>query len=32
LIELVPGGISKEITVNAAQELLDRITPSDPVA
>jgi transposase len=32
LIELVPGGISKEITVNAAQELLDRIAPADPVA
>jgi len=32
LIELVPGGISKEITVNAAQELLDRIDPADPVA
>ena len=32
LIELVPGGISKEITVNAAQELLDRIAPTDPVA
>ncbi len=32
LIELVPGGISKEITVNAAQELLDRIKPADPVA
>jgi len=32
LIELVAGGISKEITVNAAQQLLDRITPTDPVA
>jgi transposase len=32
LIELVPGGISKEITVNASQELLDGITPTDPVA
>ncbi len=32
LIELVPGGISKEITVNAAQQLLDRIAPTDPVA
>src|ERR1700690_2526599 len=32
LIELVPGGISKEITANAAQALLDRIEPSDPVA
>jgi transposase len=32
LIELVPGGISKEITVNAAQDLLDRIEPTDPVA
>ncbi len=32
LIELVPGGISKEITVNAAQQLLDRIAPVDPVA
>ena len=32
LIELVPGGISKEITVNAAQEMLDRVAPADPVA
>ena len=32
LLELVPGGISKEITVNAAQALLDRIEPGDPVA
>ena len=32
LIELVPGGISKEITANAAQQLLERITPADPVA
>jgi transposase len=32
LIELVPGGISKEITVNAAQQLLDQLTPADPVA
>jgi transposase len=32
LIELVAGGISKEITVNAAQELLDRVEPADPVA
>jgi transposase len=32
LIELVPGGISKEITVNAVQQLLERITPADPVA
>jgi transposase len=32
LIELVAGGISKEITVNAAQELLDRLEPADPVA
>jgi transposase len=32
LIELVAGGISKEITVNAAQALLDRIEPADPVA
>lgn len=32
LIELVAGGISKEITVNAAQELLDQIDPADPVA
>jgi transposase len=32
LIELVAGGISKEITVNAAQQLLDRVTPTDPVA
>jgi transposase len=32
LLELVPGGISKEITVNAAQKLLDRVAPTDPVA
>jgi transposase len=32
LIELVPGGISKEITVNAAQALLDGVAPGDPVA
>ena len=32
LLELVPGGISKEITVNAVQALLDRIEPDDPVA
>jgi transposase len=32
LLELVPGGISKEITVNAVQALLDRIAPADPVA
>jgi transposase len=32
LLELVPGGISKEITVNAAQELLDHTEPADPVA
>jgi hypothetical protein len=32
LIELVPGGISKEITVNAAQALLDGCEPTDPVA
>src|SRR5262249_8966967 len=32
LIELVAGGISKEITVNAAQALLDRVEPADPVA
>ena len=31
LIELVPGGISKEITVNRAQQLLDSIAPTDPV-
>jgi transposase len=31
LIELVAGGISKEITVNAAQQLLDSIEPTDPV-
>jgi transposase len=31
LIELVAGGISKEITVNAAQQLLDGIEPCDPV-
>jgi transposase len=32
LIELVPGGLSKEITVDATQELLDNVTPTDPVA
>jgi transposase len=32
LIELEAGGISKEITVNAAQALLDRIEPADSVA
>ena len=32
LTELVPGGISKEITVNAAQQLLDGVAPADPVA
>ena len=32
LVELVPGGISKEITVNRAQRLLDRVVPTDPVA
>jgi transposase len=32
LLELVPGGISKEITVRAAQELLDGIAPAEPVA
>ena len=31
LVELVPGGISKEITVNRAQRLLDSIAPTDPV-
>jgi transposase len=31
LIELVAGGISKEITVNAAQQLLDRVEPTGPV-
>src|SRR5205814_2189203 len=30
--ELVPGGISKEITVNRAQRLLDSVVPTDPVA
>ena len=32
LVELVPGGISKEITVNRATRLLESITPGDPVA
>jgi transposase len=32
LVELVPGGIAKEITVHRAQRLLDRIDPTDPVA
>jgi len=32
LIELVPGGISKEITVNAAQQLLDRCEPAERVS
>lgn len=31
LVELVPGGIPKEITVNRAAQLLERITPTDPV-
>jgi len=32
LIELAAGGISKEITVNAAQAFLEGIAPADPVA
>jgi Transposase IS116/IS110/IS902 family len=32
LVELVPGGISKEITVNRAAALLEDLTPTDPVA
>ena len=31
LVELVPGGIPKEITVNRAAQLLERITPTNPV-
>ncbi len=31
LVELVPGGISKEITVNRAQRLLDSVAPTGPV-
>jgi transposase len=31
LVELVPGGISTEITVNRAARLLERITPTNPV-
>jgi transposase len=31
LIELVAGGCSKEITVNAAEQLLDRVGPTDPI-
>ena len=32
LVELVPGGIGKEITANQAARLLETITPKDPVA
>jgi transposase len=31
LAELVPGGISKEIRVNQAGRLLERVTPANPV-
>lgn len=31
LVELVPGGIPKEITVNRAVRLLEAITPANPV-
>ena len=31
LVELVPGGIGKEITANQAARLLETITPTDPV-
>jgi transposase len=31
LVELVPGGIAKEITVNRAAALLADVTPTDPV-
>jgi transposase len=31
LVELVPGGISKEITVNRAVRVLERVTPTNPV-
>lgn len=31
LVELVPGGISKEITVNRAVGLLESVRPGDPV-
>ena len=31
LVELVPGGISKEITVKRAVQVLAGVTPSDPV-
>jgi transposase len=31
LVELVPGGIAKEITVNRAAALLADLTPTDPV-
>jgi len=32
LVELVPGGIAKEITVNRAVRLLESLTPANPVA
>ena len=31
LVELVAGGISKQITANRAAALLESVTPSDPV-
>jgi transposase len=31
LVELVPGGIPKEITVNRAARLLESVTPANPV-
>jgi transposase len=31
LVELVPGGIPKEITVNRAARLLEQLTPTNPV-
>ena len=31
LVELVPGGIAKELTVNRAAVLLAEVTPTDPV-
>jgi len=31
LVELVPGGMSKEITLNRAARLLESIVPTDPV-
>jgi transposase len=32
LVELVPGGISKQITVNRAAQVLAALAPTDPVA